>query len=218
MGIIYAFCTARDVEAIDRVYEKAMVREVEAICAAIPHQDLCIQWDFCHEMILLDGQPQDMFPTAGASFEAIMARMARICAPVPAGVELGVHLCYGDFGARHFIEPRDARPMVDVANGLAKAIVRPLTYIHFPVPISRTDEAYYVPFDDLRLAPETEIYLGVIHLADGVAGVNTRLSLAKKHTRVTGIATECGIARARKPELVSSILRLSAEAAPEPVS
>ena len=216
MGIIYAFCTPPDVVAIDRAYERAMIAEVAAICAAIPHEDLCIQWDFCHEMILLDGQPQDMFPTLAASFDEIMARMARICAPVPHGVELGVHLCYGDFGARHFIEPRDAGRMVDVANGLARAITRPLTYIHFPVPVSRTDEAFFTPFFGLKLAPGTEIYLGLIHMADGVDGVKTRLAQALKHTRVTGIATECGIARARKPELVSSILRLSADAAPEP--
>ena len=216
MGIVYAFCIAPDVVVIDRVYERAMIAEAAALCAAIPHEDLCIQWDFCHEMILLDGQPQDMFPTLAASFEEIMARMARICAPIPAAVELGIHLCYGDFGARHFIEPRDAGRMVDVANGLAAAIPRPLAYIHFPVPVSRTDEAFYKPFGRLALAPETGIYLGLVHLSDGVAGVNTRLEQASKYTRVDAIATECGIARARKPDLVTSILRLSADAVSEP--
>ena len=36
-------------------------REVEAVCAAIPHHDLCIQWDVCHEMLIWDGQPLDMY-------------------------------------------------------------------------------------------------------------------------------------------------------------
>jgi hypothetical protein len=92
MGVTYAFCTARDVLAIDAAYERAIIREVERICAAIPHRDLCLQWDFCHEMIILDGQPQSQFPTVKTSMDDIMARMARLGAAVPAGVELGVHL------------------------------------------------------------------------------------------------------------------------------
>ena len=79
MGVIYAFCTARDVLAIDAAYEKAMIREVERICAAIPHRDLCIQWDFCHEMIILDGQPQNQFPTlprVQQMREVVRARLA----------------------------------------------------------------------------------------------------------------------------------------------
>ena len=49
MSVIYAFCTARDVAAIEPAYEKAMTREVEQICRHIPHEDLCIQWDVCHD-------------------------------------------------------------------------------------------------------------------------------------------------------------------------
>ena len=67
MSVIYAFCTARDISAIENAYEKAMAREIEAICRHIPHNDLCIQWDVCHDMILWDGQPQDQFPLVNAS-------------------------------------------------------------------------------------------------------------------------------------------------------
>jgi hypothetical protein len=35
---------------------------------------------------------------------------------VPHDVELGFHLCYGDFGAKHFIEPLDATKMTELAN------------------------------------------------------------------------------------------------------
>lgn len=216
MGVIYAFCIEQDIEIIDRVYEKAMIAEVEAICRAIPHHDLCIQWDFCHEMIILDGQSQDWFPLKNADMTAIMARMRRICAAVPAAVELGVHLCYGDFGASHFIQPRDAGRMVDVANAMAQTIQRPITYIHFPVPLKRNDEAYFAPFANLKLAPHTEIYLGLVHLAEGVEGVARKLAQARAFTRVDAISTECGIARARKPALVRQILELQAAASREP--
>ena len=211
MGVIYAFCTARDVLAIDTAYEKAMIREVERICRAIPHRDLCIQWDFCHEMIILDGQPQNHFPTLKASMEDIMARMRRLCGAVPRDVDVGVHLCYGDFGAHHILEPRDMGPMVAVANAMANSIERPLQYIHMPVPIARNDEAYFTPLKDLRFPGE--LYLGVIHAADGVEGTKKRMATATKYVAKFGIACECGIARARKPELVRRLLELHAAAA-----
>lgn len=211
MGVIYAFCTARDVLAIDAAYEKAMIREVGRVCAAIPHRDLCIQWDFCHEMIILDGQPQDQFPTVKASMQDIMARMKRLCAAVPEDVELGVHLCYGDFAAKHFNEPKDMGPMVSVANEMAKAVARRIDYIHMPVPIGRSDDAYFAPLKGLSFA--NELYLGVIHAGDGGAGTKKRMATAARFVPKFGIACECGIARARKPELVRRILEIHAEVA-----
>ena len=216
MGVIYAFCIEDGIGVIDRVYEKAMIAEVQAICRAIPHDDLCIQWDFCHEMIILDGQSQDWFPLVNADLPAVMARMQRICASVPSGVELGIHLCYGDFGASHFIQPKDAGRMVEVANAMAASIDRPITYMHFPVPLKRNDEAYFAPFAGLKLDPQTEVYLGVVHLAEGVDGVAQKLAQARRFTRVDAISTECGIARARKPDLVRQILELQAAASREP--
>lgn len=218
MGVIYAFCMENSVEILDRAYEKAMIAEARAVCAGIPHEDLCVQWDFCHEMILLDGQSQDWFPLINADMDAIMARMQRLCAAVPSAVECGIHLCYGDFGASHFIQPRDAGRMVEVANAMAKTIERPLTYIHFPVPTLRNDEAYFAPFAGLKLAPDTKVFLGVVHLAEGTDGVAQKLAQARKFTRVDAISTECGIARARKPEVIKDILALHAKAVPEPAA
>jgi hypothetical protein len=211
MGVIYAFCTARDVVEIDAAYEKAMLREVGRICAAIPHRDLCIQWDFCHEMIILDGQPQDHFPTTRASMQDIMDRMRRLCAAVPSGVELGVHLCYGDFAAKHINEPRGMGPMVEVANALAKSVARRIDYIHMPVPITRSDDAYFAPLRGLQFP--NEVYLGVVHAGDGADGTRKRMAAAAKFAPRFGIACECGIARARKPELVRRILEIHAELA-----
>jgi methionine synthase II (cobalamin-independent) len=163
-------------------------------------------------MILLDGQPQDQFPTVKASTHEIMERMRRLGGAVPADVELGVHLCYGDFGAKHFIEPRDMGRMVAVANAMTDAVPRPITYIHMPVPIARTDEAYFAPLRDLRLAPGTELYLGVVHAGDGVEGTKKRMSVAARYAPRFGIACECGIARARTTGLVRRLLEIHAAA------
>src|SRR5262245_58102804 len=216
MGVIYAFCTARDIAAIEPAYEAAMLREVEAICRAIPHRDLCVQWDFCHEMIIWDGQPQDMFPLVAASKNEIVARMVRICAAIPADVELGFHLCYGDFGAKHFIEPRDMGDMVAVANALAREIAHAMAYIHMPVPAARDDDDYFRPLEELKLAPGTELYLGLVHASDGAEGTLRRIAVAQRYAKEFGIATECGIARARTRRVVEDLLRVHAEASREP--
>lgn len=218
MAVIYAFCIERDVIAVYDAYERDMIREVAAICAAIPHRDLCIQWDVCHEMLIWDGQPFDMLPKAGTSHDEIIARLRRICAAVPPDVELGIHLCYADFRARHFLEPLDAGKMVELANALATAIDHPLAFIHMPVPVERKDDAFFAPLQDLRLAPETELYLGVVHAVDGADGTRNRIACASKYVDDFGIATECGIARARSPSLVKSLIEIHAQTSKEPVA
>ena len=216
MSVVYAFCTARNVADIEPAYEAAMIREVEAICRHIPHRDLCMQWDVCHDMIVWDGQPQDQFPLVNVSKEEIAARFARICASIPDDVELGFHLCYGDFGGKHFFDPVTARHLVDVCNALAREVKHKIAYIHLPVPAPRATDEFFAPMRELKLAPETEIYLGLIHATDGVEGAKQRIALAHKYVPAFGIATECGFARARKPDLVRALLDIHAGAAQEP--
>jgi methionine synthase II (cobalamin-independent) len=217
MSVIYAFCTARDITVIEAAYETAMQHEVEAICRHIPHQDLCIQWDVCHDMIVWDGQPQDQFPLVKASREEIEARFARISVRVPADVELGFHLCYGDFGGKHYFDPLTARHLVDIANAITRSVKHQIAYIHLPVPLTRATDDFFAPMRDFALSPKTEIYLGLIHAADGIEGTNERIALAHNYVPEFGISTECGFARARKPDLVRNLLKIHAGAAREPV-
>jgi methionine synthase II (cobalamin-independent) len=218
MGVIYAFCTARNIEAIEAAYEAAVIREVREICRAIPPHDLCIQWDFCHEMIIWDGQPQDMFPLVGASPQEIVDRIARICAPISDEAELGFHLCYGDFGARHFVEPVDATKMVEVMNAFGAAVKRPIAYFHIPVPITRTDDEFYRPLQSLKLPRGTELYLGLVHAKDGAEGTRRRIEVARKYVSDFGIATECGFARARTRQVIEQILDVHVATTATPVN
>lgn len=215
MAVIRGFCIGKDVAAIERAYEAAMIREAEAICRAIPHRDLCIQWDVCYEMIAWDGQPQDFFPPITVTKEEIIAPFARLCAAIPADVELGFHLCYGDFGAKHAIEPKDAGKLVEISNALAKAVAHGIAYIHMPVPVARSDEAYFKPLADLNLFPATKLYLGVVH-SDGADATRKRIAAASRYAKGFGIATECGMARQRTPELVKKLLDVHAACAHEP--
>jgi hypothetical protein len=196
--------------AVEAAYERAMIAEVAALCRHIPHRDLCIQWDVCNEMVMWDGQSTDAVP-GDEPRENIIARMQRLCAAVPEDVELGLHLCYGDFGAKHFVEPKDAAKMVEFANALSRSIERPIAYIHMPVPIERSDDAFHRPLIDLKLNGGTQLFLGVVHAKDGVEGANARMAAARRYAPKFGIATECGMARARSEETVRTLLKIHAD-------
>ncbi len=196
--------------AVEAAYEKAMIAEVASLARHIPHRDLCIQWDVCNEMVIWDGQPSDAVP-GNISHADIIARMQRLCAAVPDDVELGLHLCYGDFGAKHFVEPKDAARMVDFANTLAAAVPHQLAYIHMPVPIDRSDDAFHRPLRDLKLGNGTALFLGVVHAKDGVAGTKARIAAARRYAPDFGIATECGMARSRSEDTVRALLQIHAD-------
>ncbi len=210
-AVISAFTVAEDQAKVEPAYEAAMLREVETICAKIPHQDLAIQWDVCPEMVAWDGRLPRMSNLADPK-RAIIERLKRISEAVPADVELGYHLCYGDVDGKHFIEPIDAGKLVELANALSAEVDRPIAYIHMPVPIERSDEDYFKPLAELKLKPGTELFLGCVHAADGVEGTNRRIAAARKYAPQFGIATECGMGRCKTPEVVEQLLRVHADA------
>lgn len=215
LAVINPFILARDFLAVEPAYERAMLDEVAAICTAIPHQELCIQWDICIEMVLWDGRSPFMSNPFADLRGEVMSRIKRLAAAVPEDVELGFHLCYGDWEAKHFVEPEDSGKLVEFANALAAAVTRPIAYIHMPVPINRSDDAYFVPLRGLRLQGNTELYLGVVH-DDGAEATRARIRAAANYRSDFGIATECGMARCRTPELIRKLLAIHAEVASEP--
>jgi len=210
LAVIHAFCTRRHLGIIEEAYTKAMLREVSTLCDTLPHADLSIQWDVCIEMIMWDGRFEGFRKPGSNIEEEVLVRMKRLCETIPEDVELGIHLCYGDWEAKHFIEPIDAGKMVTLANALVHAISHPISYMHMPVPLDRKDEEFYKPLKDLALAPETELFLGCVHAADGVAGTNKRIEMASRYVKHFGIATECGMGRCKTPEAVRGLLEIHA--------
>jgi hypothetical protein len=193
--------------------EPAHIRQLDAelgeILDGIPHDQLAIQWDVCQDVGIWEGYYPAYFddPRRG-----VTERLAARARAVPADVEVGFHICYGDFGSKHFMQPADTAVAVAIANGVTAAAGRPVNWIHLPVPADRDDEAYFAPLRDLALDPATELYLGLIHDHDGVPGTLRRLRAARTAVRAFGIATECGFGR-RPADSVPALLRLHAELA-----
>jgi hypothetical protein len=207
------FVAHKDKEVVEPAYEAAMTAELGEIQRAIPHDDLAIQWDIAVEM----GIWEDL---GGAFFESwfddpkggMVERIARMAAAVADDVEMGIHLCYGDFGHEHFMQPADAGNLVDVANAISAAVTRPIAWLHLPVPRDRADAGYMAPLARLKLHPETQLYLGLVHATDGVEGARSRIAAAQQVVGRFGVATECGFGR-RPPESIEPLMRLHAEVA-----
>ena len=176
IATVSAFIAPEEIIRIEPVYEAALMAELQRIADAIPHEDLAIQWDICVEVWLIEGwHPSAIEPLN----EGLVERIVRVSEAVPADVELGYHMCYGDLGGRHLKEPDDTHALVELMNPVFDKLSRPLAWWHFPVPIARDDEAYFAPLKDLRLPAGTEVYAGVVHVADGVEGARRRLAAAR---------------------------------------
>lgn len=214
VAVVSSFFFGADRAAIDPVYTAALLREVDGILAAIPHDDLAIQWDVASEMGVIEAAPafgrvMDVW-WEGDPFPGLVARLAALIDAVPADVEVGVHLCYGDVAEKHFFEPTDAANLVRYANAVTAASARPLTWLHLPVPIERDDEAYFAPLAGLEY--DGELYLGLVHREDGAKGAERRIATARRFAPMFGVATECGIGRAPEGS-TEGILRTHAEVA-----
>jgi hypothetical protein len=185
------------------VMTQSLLAEVDKIARTLPNDRIAIQWDVCQEVLAwenyYDKGPVD-FRTETVDV------LTRIGDGVPASIEFGYHLCYGSPADEHMVQPKDTGIMVELTNAVVAGVRRPIQFFHMPVPKGRTDDAYFAPLKALKLKPETELYLGLIHHNDA-AGDATRLAAARRHARVDGIGTECGMARgdpARLPELLAA--------------
>jgi hypothetical protein len=158
---------------------------------AIPADDLTIQWDVCQEVLAFEGY----FKDRPADYkQQTFDMLARLGDAVPAGAEMGYHLCYGSPADEHLMQPKDSGILVEMMEGIAAATTRPIDFFHIPVPKERTDDAFYAPLEAWKRPASTELYLGLLHHNDE-AGDRKRVAVAKKFIDDFGLSAECGWGR-----------------------
>jgi hypothetical protein len=207
MAVVCQFIHDSDQSAMLNRYEASLIHELNRVVDAVPHDSLAVQVDVAIEFGVLEGIFK---PTFEHSLSTITGALCRIGDAVPGDVSFGYHFCYGDFGHKHFVEPKDADLMVRVANETGKCLSRQVSFVHFPVPINRHDRGYFLPFGELRVGSDAEIYLGLVHLGDGVEGATRRIGTAAEFLAEFGVSTECGFGR-RPPATVTDLLNLHAD-------
>jgi len=213
-SVLWLFLVEALQAPVDPIYNDALAREIDKLAAAIPHQDLAIQFDVASAVFArLQRSETGVYGDSKAAMQEKFATiLAGLANHVPADIELMFHFCYGDSNHRHVVEPTDMADMVDMATRLNTLVMRPINLIHMPVPRDRGDDAYFAPLKKLTLQPETTIALGLVHHTDGLEGTARRMATARKYMREFAIGTECGFGR-RKPETIPELLRIHAEAA-----
>lgn len=208
------FSKGEDYPIIRRAYQAALKPEIDKILAAIPSHELAIQWDICMEILAIelnDEQP-GLFPWKGPGDpkQRFLESLEQASALVPEQALVGCHLCYGDLGHKHVIEPQNLSVVVDLANAAQSKVTRDIDFFHMPVPRDRDDADYVAPLRSLNIAPG-KLFLGLIHHTDGIDGATRRIAQAKQVAEGFGIATECGFGR-RPVEQIPELLDIHRQA------
>lgn len=184
------------------------IGEVNKIASTLPNDRIAIQWDVCQEVLAWE----NYYEPGPVDFRTeTIDVLGKIGDAVPAAIELGYHLCYGSPADEHMVQPKDAGLMTEMVNAIAGRVRRPIQFFHLPVPKGRSDDAYFAPLEKLKLKPGTALYLGLVHHNDA-EGDAKRLAAARRHVRVDGVGTECGMARG-EPSRLPSLLAAHARAA-----
>jgi hypothetical protein len=195
--------------AVEPAHLRQLHSEIGEILAGIPHDRLAIQWDVCQDVGIWEGFYPAYFEDAKAG---VIDRLRDCAEVIPQDVEVGFHLCYGDFQHKHFMNPADLGVATEIISRLIAACERTIDWFHVPVPLDRDDVAYFAPLEALALMPQTELYIGLIHFADGIDGARRRIASAQRYVSEFGVATECGFGR-RPAETIEPLLALHADVA-----
>ena len=203
LASINGWIVREDQDRLEPSYERALFADLDRLLAAIPHDDVAVQWDVAVEFAILDGGFE---ATEAQTFDSIVERLVRCIEHVPADVPAGLHLCYGDYQHQHFKQPESLEAQVRLSNAVSSQAARPVNWIAFTVPQDRSDESFFEPLASLALPSETEIYLALVpyHPAEQRPGTTEeQVLLIDLHLTATewGICTECGMARAERDDV-----------------
>jgi hypothetical protein len=189
-------------------YEQAMFADLARLLAAVPHDEVAVQWDVAVEFGVLE---ETFAPGGAQAFDAIIAGLTRCVDQVPAEIPVGLHLCYGDYRHEHFKQPESLALQVRVLNAVSAAAGRGVSFVSFTVPQYQRTESYFAPLTELTADPGTELNFALVpyHPADQEPGttrdqirlIDAVLALSPGGGRPWGICTECGMGRADRQDI-----------------
>jgi len=189
-------------------YEQAMFADLARLLAAVPADEVAVQWDVAVEFGVLE---ETFAPGGAQAFDAIIVGLARCIDQVPAEIPAGLHMCYGDYGHQHFKQPESLALQVRVMNAVAAAARRPVSFVSFTVPQYQREDGYFAPLAQLTADPGTELNFALVpyHPAEQAPGttdaqvrlIDAALAASPGGGRDWGVCTECGLGRASRDEI-----------------
>jgi len=178
--------TEATVTEIGRIFERA-------------GDDVVFQLEIPAELVFVARAPALLQPLVGR----LLARnVARLAARSPEGARFGIHLCLGDMNHKALGQMRDVRPLVLLANAIARSWPRgrPLDFVHAPfaaaVEPPPVEAAFYAPLHDLKLPAETRFVAGFVHEGRSLPEQRRLLGVIEAAARrQVDVATSCGLGR-----------------------
>lgn len=196
-----------------KAFTDATAREIVAV-RELAGSDVVIQLEATAEMVLM-AKTQPLHRRVDAAL-GLGKGIVALAAAAPAGTRFGVHLCLGSMRNKSRAALRDARPLVDLANSVARQWPsdRALEYVHGPLaagdipPSAKTE--FYAPLADLALSAGTRFYAGFVHDTPTEAEqVRTLQQIEQALGRpVDGVASACGLGR--RPRSIADALAVRA--------
>jgi len=208
MASISGYIVPEQQQALLDSYERAMFADLDRVLSEIPPGEVAVQWDVAVEYGILE----EAFAPGGAqAFDAIIAALVRCVDQVPAQIPVGLHMCYGDYGHQHFMQPASVALQVRVLNAVTAAAGRPVSFVSFTVPQYQRDEAYFAPLSGLAADPDTELNFALVpyhpaEQAEGTTGdqvrlIDAALAASPGGRREWGVCTECGMGRVSQDDI-----------------
>ena len=171
-------------------YEDLLAREIARLTAAVPADDLAIQWDIAYETLDIEGVLSWSVDGAWRRFTDAVDRLPRL---VPRETLVGYHLCYGTFPEWPMYEARDMSVLVRMANYAVANSGRPADWVHMAGPryLRSEDERFFRPLTGLETG-DARVFLGIVLPLDGEPGLRRRQATAAKFLPDFGVALYCG--------------------------
>lgn len=177
-------------------WQEALQDEYRRMLEVIPADELCVQIDYCTELVHVGGQGLKSFPwLPDLSRDELFARYASEgyigghIAGLPEEVRIGFHICCGTMPVYPAQPLDDIGLPVDLANAIQKVAGGIVSYFHLPAMVD-SDEAYFAPLRRLDIG-QAEIFLG-LECNDGIEGMERRIGAARKALPKFGVAHYCG--------------------------
>lgn len=198
------FFRESDWPAAHAAYHDAIRRDVALLLETVPADDLQIQFDLAQEFVDMaagDGRGIADWPqaTLEEKIQRHAATLPALAATVPDGVRLGFHWCYGTWGGWPMKDMADMGLCVRMTREALDRIDRRVDYVHMPA-VKHPQGDFFAPLAELAGA-DVDVYLGIIHHTDGVAGFRERMEMARRFLPRFGIGSVCGYGRLDPAEL-----------------
>jgi hypothetical protein len=147
----------------ERGFRQATARQI-ALAARLG-EDVAFQVEAVLETVAVASVPPALRPAAAW---AAAGRIRALAALAPPGTRFTVHLCFGSLHNRAALYPPSARPLVALANAIARRWPhgRELELVHLPLAQAGRDAAtgreYYAPLGGLAVPEATRLALGIV--------------------------------------------------------